>query len=36
MTPEEFRASQIEAYKNKMRVEYLISQLKEILAYKRD
>lgn len=35
MTPEEFRASQIEAYKNKMRIEYLISQLKEILAYKK-
>lgn len=25
----------IEAYKNKMRIEYLISQLKEILAYKK-
>ena len=25
MTPEEFRASQIEAYKNKMWIEYLIS-----------
>ena len=35
MTPEEFRASQIEAYKNRMRIEYLISQLKEILAYKK-
>ena len=35
MTPEEFRASQIEAYKNKMRIEYLISQFKEILAYKK-
>lgn len=35
MTPEEFKASQIEAYKNRMRIEYLISQLKEVLAYKK-
>lgn len=35
MTPEEFRASQIEAYKNRIRIEYLISQLKEVLAYKK-
>lgn len=35
MTPEEFRASQIEAYKNRMRIEYLISQLREVLAYKK-
>lgn len=35
MTPEEFRASQMEAYNNRMRIEYLISQLREVLAYKK-
>ena len=35
MTPEEFRASQIEARKNRARIQYLISQLKESLAYKK-
>ena len=31
----ESSTEQIEAYKNKMRIEYLISQFKEILAYKK-
>lgn len=35
MTPEEFRKSQIESYKNRMRIEYLISQLKEANEYKK-
>lgn len=35
MSPEEYRKAKIEAYKNRMRIEYLISQFKESLAYRK-
>lgn len=35
MTKEEYRKSQIESYKNRLRIEYLISQLKESLEYRK-
>ncbi len=35
MSAEEYRKAKIKAYKNRMRIEYLISQFKESLAYRK-